>query len=152
MFWGCMSSYGVGDIVQINARHNAMVYVGILENYLLPYVHRTYGRNDEVNILQDRSSIPTAHRVQHWVEQHLLLMLLPQAAKSPDLNPIENLWAIMIQDWVSGQDRNAEQLMNHVVRVWESLREKLNVIAKCMSSMPSRLNEVLNNNGYWTSY
>ena len=41
MLWGVLSSYGMGQLVPIDGKVNAQAYIGILEQYLLPYLADT---------------------------------------------------------------------------------------------------------------
>lgn len=152
--WGFITARGIGEIVQIHARMNAQQYVYILENHFLPSVRRLLPveEYEEIKVIEDRSAVHRAHLTQQWYERHPQLTLLPHPPKSPDLNPIENVWSYMTRNWRSGEERTREALVQHVHRSWEELRERPEHVANCMFSMPRRLNSVIDKNGFWTEY
>ena len=73
-------------------------------------------------------------------------------AQSPDLNPIENLWAILKR-----RLNQYEQPPRGMVELWERVQAKWDEIDKemCMKlieSMPRRIDAVLKSKGMWTNY
>lgn len=64
-------------------------------------------------------------------------------AKSPDLNPIENLWGLLSRRvYVEGkQYANVQELKDLIRRAWQGIGDK--VYLKLISSMKNRLLEVL---------
>lgn len=105
-FWGCTSVYGVGVLRQVNRRFNAAEYVELLENDFVPYLNRIFPENEyeEVKVIQDNSRIHTARLTREWYERHPRITLLPHPPYSPDLNAIENQWALVVRNWRSGQE------------------------------------------------
>ena len=43
-------------------------------------------------------------------------------AKSPDLNPIENVWAIMKSKVANANPKNLNQLKIEIKKVWDEIR------------------------------
>lgn len=79
-------------------------------------------------------------------------MRLNAPANSPDLNPIENVWAKTTHGWKSVYPRNVENLDEQVQRNWEKLREDPDYFKNLYESMPTRLNAVIDANGGHTKY
>lgn len=153
-FWGCCSIYGVGVLRQVGPRFNSEAYVELLENDFLPYVDRIFPANEyeEVKIIQDNHPIHRSQLTMEWFERHPRLFLLPHPPYSPDLNPIENLWAKVVRDWRSGADRNLAALIDHALRSWEDTGDRPEVVSNMILSMPRRLQAVIDNQGFWTKY
>lgn len=154
-YWGWMSDAGPGELVKINGRFTATEYVNILDNVMLPSVRQLYPHPEPIVFVQDNSPIHTAQIVQQWFQNHEDIQLLNWPAKSPDLNPIENLWGIMVREWEDVEDgpniRTADALDRHVNSVWERLRGR-SVCENLVRSMRERLQTTINTGGLWTKY
>lgn len=78
--------------------------------------------------------------------------LLEWPAKSPDLNPIENVWGIMTHRIYGGNRFYADvpSLKLAIIEAWESINAE--TIANLIHSMKDRLIEVISNHGGQTKY
>ncbi len=55
-----------------------------------------------------------------FVPSNITLMPLPP--KSPALNPVENLWQFMIDDWLSNRDfKSYNDMVDHCSFAWNKL-------------------------------
>lgn len=103
--------------------------------------------------MHDNSAIHTARVVSEWLEEHPEIDVVRWPAKSPDLNPIENLWGNMVREW-NAEDVNIRNRydLNHYVRErWEFFRQG-DICSNLVASMNRRLTEVIENDGYYTKY
>lgn len=150
-FWGWMSAAGSGELVPINTRMDAEEYIRILEDVMLPSVRILYPAPARITFVHDNSAVHTSVRVRDWFHNHPEVELLPWPSKSPDLNPIENLWATMGNIWENNNIRNRENLHAHVIQTWEALRGR-QICENLVASMHRRLNDTINHNGLWTRY
>jgi len=79
------------------------------------------------------------------------MKFLDWPAQSPDLNPIENLWAIMkrsITTQIIAQ--GVEDLEKQLFNEWWSIPQE--TINKLIDSMPSRVQAVIDSHGGPTKY
>nr|CAH7714409.1 unnamed protein product [Callosobruchus chinensis] len=130
---------------------NSQEYVDILENGFIPSYRILYPEG-AVNFVQDNSAVHTAHIVRNYLAQNSY-NVIAWPAKSPDLNPIENLWGIMVKRWETGDPLpNSRQNLNlHCRRIWESFRGS-DVCRNLVGSMQRRLQACIDAEGGYTKY
>ncbi len=89
MFWGAMSSAGVGSLCFVKTNVTALGYQYILKHFMLPSADQLFKDADFI-FQQDLAPAHTAKSPKSWLNDHGVGVLdLP--ANLPDLNPIENL-------------------------------------------------------------
>ena len=152
--WGWMSLHGVGDLTRIDGRFTAVKYIDILENFFLPSLrqHNYPFPPGPIIFVHDRSPIHTARAVQQWFADHEDLQLLPWPSKGCDCNPIENLWANMVNTWEPERERTTAELFDHALTQWEFFRGHSQIVHNLVSSMPERLQDVIDKEGGWTCH
>ena len=105
----------------------------------------------EIVFQQDGDSKHTAKIVKDWLNtQSFQKMQWP--AQSPDLNPIENLLALL-KKRLAGYDnapKTLDELWSRVRTEWSNIPHDL--IEKLVESMPRRINSVIKAKGLWTKY
>lgn len=152
--WGWICKHGVGDVTRIQGRFTAEAYINILENFFLPSLQeKNYPfPPGPIIFVQDRCPVHTARIVQQWFAAHENLQLLELPSKGCDCNPIEHIWANMVNTWEPELERTGEQLMAHTERQWELFRARPQEVRNLVSSMPDRLRAVIDAEGGWTHY
>lgn len=150
--YGWMWYGGVGELVPINGNLNSEEYINILETSLLPSV-RAYALPEPLQIIlvQDRSPIHTSRVVREWFANRPEIELIDWPTKGCDMNPIENLWGMMKQEW-GVEEKTKASIERKTMEVWEGFRRRPNICSSLVDSMPSRLQEVIQANGGWTRY
>lgn len=143
--WGWISSMGPGELTTVSGRMNGAQYVEILRDVFLPTVRTAYPEG-RIYLAQDNSSIHSSRLVQEWLAGQPDVELIRWPAKSPDLNPIENVWGQMVLNWDPSDVRNKENLSGVVFQTWELLRGS-DMCWNMVANMHSRVNLVLDNGG-----
>lgn len=147
MVWGSFSGQGMGPIHNVQGIMFAPDYKAILENVMAPYAE------ENMPLLwyfqHDNDPKHKAKVVTKWFEDNNI-QVLDWPAQSPDLNPIENLWAIVDKKIRGTKYSNKTALYAAVENEWKSTPSSL--INSLICSMPNRCHEVIKNNGYWTHY
>ncbi|POM64302.1 transposable element tc3 Transposase [Phytophthora palmivora] len=120
--------------------------------FLLPYAHLHYGT--EFIYQQDGASIHTSKASLEFLQEQGV-QVLEWTPRSPDLNPIENLWSILTRR-VYQNGRQFNSVAEHSVAIvaieaaWEGIESK--ILRALIDSMPRRCQEVIEKNGNKTHY
>ncbi|CAF2060967.1 unnamed protein product [Rotaria magnacalcarata] len=150
---GWISGLGIGELTEVNGRFTSEQYIEILEEVMLPSVRAMVVPEPEnIYFVQDRSPIHTSGVVKQWLVQHPEIVLLNFPPKSPDLNPIENIWGIIMQEWTPQNINSRENLLRHSKDVGEGIRRRPNICQRMSNSMADRLDLVINAEGSHTKY
>ena len=83
----------------------------------------------------------------YYDENHVEVLDWPP--QSPDLNPIEQVWAVMKQNLYT-QDSfpsNRRDLIERFLTIWDNL--ELGLFENLSDSIPERLEKVIKNKGGW---
>ncbi len=132
MIWAAMSSAGVGPLCFLKSTVNAAIYQDILEHFMLPSADKLYGDADFI-FQQDLAPAHTAKGTKSWFNDHGVTVL-DWPAKSPDLNPIENIWGIVKRKMRDTRSNNADELKATVKETWASIPPQQ--CHKLITSMP----------------
>lgn len=151
MMWGCMTWYGPGFICEIEGVMDGSLYVEILED-CLPRTQRWYGiKTKDMIFQQDNDPKHTSRAAKKYFVDHKIRRLF-WPPNSPDLNPIEHLWA-----YVKRQLGKYPKPAKGIDELWKRIQEVWNAIpaSLCQSlieSMPRRIQAVKKAKGGYTRY
>lgn len=148
LVWGCMSYKGVGNLHFIDNIMDAKAYVKILQSNLTDSVEKM-GMNNGFIFQQDNDPKHTARIVKEWLLYNVQ-KTLPHPPQSPDLNPIENLWHILDLKIRKYHISNKEELKSRLREEWAKI--SFEITSKLVTSMPERLQAVLDAKGMHTKY
>jgi len=148
--WGAFSARGTIGFHMFTQNMDGQLYREILTNNLFENASR---------IMPSRWTFQQDNDLKHRAKETSRLLhsrvpkVLDWPSYSPDLNPIENLWAII--------KKRVEKRVNKIIRTkkkistecwhgiikdeWEDISEEL--CLNLVNGMPERLNEVIKNNG-----
>jgi hypothetical protein len=112
-------------------------------------VLRSTGRH-RIIYVQDGWGVHSAKVVQQWFKANGVYLLPNWPPNSPDLNPIENLWAILKRRVAERRPLGLENLMNVIQEEWDNLPDEM--IYNLTASFKERLEECIRRNGGHTGY
>ena len=154
LVWGTISYEGKCIIEIINGTMKSSIYLDILRRRLLKNYRKLSlksGEVDESNCLifqQDGSSSHTEKNVNNYFLRKGI-QVLPWPAKSPDLNPIEEVWA-WLKNNMKFSYQNGQELEEDIKKIWNSLQ--ISFIKNLYHSMRDRIQAVIKAEGGPTDY
>lgn len=101
-------------------------------------------------LLMDNAPAHTAHVTQQYIANTNISVLPSWPANSPDLNPIENVWGMIKKQVYGSHYTSLAELKAAVEAAWEAI--PVHTLQNLMSSMPRRLQRVLQLKGGYTGY
>ena len=151
MLLGCMTAEGVGYSCRIDGRMDAELYTRILGDELirtLDYYGLDKGR---IVFQQDNDPKHTSPAARIWFSDNSI-QVLDWPPQSPDLNPIEYLWAHLKRK-LAEYDTEPSGM----IELWERVEIEWNKIPQqaCVhfiESMPQRISSLLKAKGGHTKY
>ena len=149
MVWGSFSAKGQSELSILKGNQNAQRYTNTLENYLLPFAESMHPNG--YIFQQDSASIHTASHTKRWFDTKNVTVL-DWAPKSPDLNPIENVWGQLARSVYANmrQFSTVADLTACVLEEWDSL--DISYLQKLSHSMPRRCAKIMRAQGKALDY
>lgn len=149
MVWAGFSWRGKSSLCFTSERMNSTRYINILNGHLLPVARRIAGK--EFIFQQDNAPCHSSKLVKEWLKRQKINALM-WPAYSPDINPIENLWAILARKvYTNGrQFDDIESLKKTILESWQQI--ELEMCQNLINSMKNRIFEIIVNHGGETKY
>ena len=106
---------------------------------------------DEFVYVDDNARPHRARIVQDYMADETIERM-EWPAKSPDLNPIENVWGTMKQRLSRRllPEHSMDDLRNMLLEEWDNISTRM--IRMCIASMPRRIQACIDANGGYTRY
>jgi transposase len=146
--WGCFCSKGIGAGRIFLGELNKQLYRDILEHNLKPTYERFFPHG-LWRFLQDNASPHYNSDVNTWMHNHGI-HVIEFPPRSPDLNPIENLWHLLKYRVEHRNPRTAEELERVVGEQYDAITaEECATLAR---SMHNRLLQCIAFQGHKTKY
>ena len=151
MVWSCFSSRGLGPLVLVEGTMDRWDYIEVMRKHLLPYIERKFHGRGYI-FQDDNAAVHTARDVVAWIQENNIRTLANWPSQSPDLNPIEHLWAELERRVKKSKrkPKNKKDLFNILKKEWGKIDRQYYI--NLISSMPRRIQECINSNGGSTKY
>ncbi len=136
--WGAIGYNSKTNLCPFSGTLSADGYIDILRKELIPFMEQHYQDND-VTFQQDGAPCHTAKKTCHFLESNDIKYIHPEdwPPNSPDLNPIENLWA-NIQNIVSKRKWKTQSGYERAIRD-EWFKVTPDELHALIGSMPRRI-------------
>ena len=143
--YGCFSEKGFGKIHCFTNTLNAELLCIIYKNTLLPSAVTFFGKGKNKWILQeDNDPKHRSKKAQNW-KVHNQIKNLPWPSQSPDLNPMENVWAILKANVADHKVTSVKELISVIKKEWKKLDSSF--CKNLIISMKNIISLVLSNKG-----
>ena len=150
MAWGSFSWRGRGglEFLAKGEMMNGPRYLMILENKLEFFLRQHCCSH----FLQDGAPCHRSKVVTKWFADHPEIQLIDWPGNSPDLNPIENVWAWMKQQLQNCKATSLPELQRKITELWTLRMDNIDYLKSLIESMPRRLQAVIEKEGNSTKY
>lgn len=148
---GCMTWNGIGYMAKIDSGLDGKVYREILAGELMDTLSWYGLEKQNVAFQQDNDPKHTAKETQKWLDNSGL-SILDWPSQSPDLNPIEHLWAELkyrVKKQIT-HPKNMDELWDVVQDEWEKIPPDF--CQKLIITMPQRVEDVIKARGGHTRW
>lgn len=145
MIWGGISFYGKTPlfIFKPGQYENQEIYINLLESTLIPWSENIFPDGFYI-MYHDNARPHVGHESIKWMEDHIPEI---QASPpfSPDLNPIEMVWAIIKNKVEKTKPKNFTELEKKIRIAWDDIEQK--TIIDCIEHLKKRIKEVFEMGG-----
>lgn len=161
MVWGCFKGHKLGPLHFIDGIMDRHVYLAILEEKMLPFYNELVfyliillcnivNYSSDFSIFQqDNDPKHTSLTVRSWFQEKSIYKM-EWPSQSPDLNPIEHVWARMKSKIQGRIFRNKGELKSERTDLWYKIEPTF--LKELVASMPRRITAVIKAKGGATKY
>ena len=144
--WGGFCVKGKTSLFCFRRIMDGKFYTEILEKHI-PEVRSMFRGNWRLQ--QDNDPKHTSRVAREFLDNNVP-EVMDWPSNSPDLNPIENLWAIVKRNVELRQPKNLTELDRFLGEEWKNIPNSM--LINLVNSMPQRCREIIEKNGERISY
>jgi hypothetical protein len=151
MIWGCITPRGVGEILRIDTNIDSTQYCNILYDGFIKTCDKFNYNLTDVSLMQDNATCHVSKKTKKWLSiNNINAPIWP--SNSPDLNIIENVWALLKRKIRRSSIRflTKDQLWNFIEAEWYKIPKEY--IKKLYFSMCNRVKSLIEAKGLATKY
>ena len=150
MIWSCISVKGTGRIHIVEGSMNTEQYLKVLQTRVIPQLNEWFPDGDGW-FQQDLASCHTAKRCKDYLAANHI-SVLPWPGNSPDLSPIENIWALVKRKLRHKRFTTNVELINGILDIWARSDDFNETCINLVNSMPNRIEACIRAKGGSISY
>ena len=142
--WDCLTYDGIGLCNLYQGKMDQFGYIDTLRNSLIATKELFWVDVSEWIFQQDNAPCHTAKSVKNWLKDSKI-KVLNWPARSPDLNPIENIWSIIDRRLTNQNIENLEALKVAGKHEFENISPE--ICKNLFNSLKNRCRLCLKNKG-----
>src|SRR5579871_6859540 len=139
----CFSEKGFGNIYCFTENLNSELLCIIYKKSLLPSARKFFGEDDNNWKLQEDNDLKhTSRKVQNWKDENDIKRIF-WLSQSLDLNPMENVWAILKANVSNYKPISTKNLIKIIKKEWRKLDRVFT--ENLVLSIKNRISLIINN-------
>ena len=109
MVWGFIARNGVEPLIFVDEKINLTTYTSILKNNAIPRLNEMFGEKQSI-LQQDGATPHTSKITQVFLQENRVNFISKEdwPPNSPNINPIEDIWGVMVQELNKTRIRTAD--------------------------------------------
>lgn len=148
--YGCFSEKGFGKIYCFTENLTGDLLCTIYKNTLLPSAEIFFGKDNNSWILQeDNDPKHMSGKAKKWRSENDIKRI-SWPSQSPDLNPMENVWAVLKANISNYKPTSTKELKKVIKKEWKKLDKEF--AENLVASMKKRISDVNDNKGDYILY
>lgn len=133
---------GPVNIFVYHQNTDSKTYIQILENQLLPSIEEPVQSSNDCYLMHDNAPYSKSNEVKSFWRN---IQTIPWPTYSGDLNPVEDLWAVLKLIVAEKQPRTLDELEKSIYEAWGGL--SLEYFVALLQSLRTRVELLIGNDG-----